>query len=322
MEKNQTFIITGTNDKLWNFQELTTYLASNQHRRISLKINPEAISLEILGVYQLLDNFEFEQVDIHTENQLESHDKYNIIVNPNNRWLSHQPVIPLELHTWTGDKTFLTFFHRPTASRLGLGSYLFNHYQDQSTIHFSYNTSIDRLQLYEFDKLALLRMESIGEVAAMLPHMPILAYEQNDVTVIENRGWYDYSIDVGITIYQHIFVDIISETHVAGKTFYPTEKTARPMWLKKPFIMFASNDYLCYLRQMGFKTFNDFWSEDYDGYEGKDRYIKILSLIDDLSKQPKKKLEEMYWDMQYVLDHNYTLLNTQSYNKNITLLTD
>ena len=30
-----------------------------------------------------------------------------------------------------------------------------------------------------------------------------------------------------------------------------------------------------YMRQMGFQTFYQFWDEDYDGYEGKERYVRI-----------------------------------------------
>ena len=318
MEKNKAFIISGISDKLWNFQELISYLANNQHKHIALKINSEAICFETLGIYKLLDNFEFKQVDMYTENQFESHNKYNVIIDSHNEFLAHLPDIPLELHDWTGNKIFLVFYHRPTASRLGFASYLFNHYREQSVIHFSYDTDIDGIQLYEFDKLATLRKESIGDVSVMLPHMPLLAFENHSVDKV--MKWYDYSRDSSITMYRDIFVDIVAETHVAGKTFFPTEKTIRPMWLRKPFIIFGSKNYLCYLRQMGFKTFNDFWSEDYDGYEGKDRYIKILELIDDLSKLPKQKLEEMYWDMQYVLDCNYNLLKTQTYTKTVTFL--
>ena len=318
MEKNQAFVISGTNDKLWNFQELISYLANNQRKHISLKINPEAVCLETLGIYRLLDNFEFTKVDIYTENQLEKHNKYNIIVDSHNRWLAHQPSIQTELHDWTGSKTFLAFYHRPTASRLGFASYLYTHHRDASSIHFSYDTDLDRLQLYEFDKLSILRLESINDVTNMLPHMPLYAYNNHDVD--EVMSWYDYSRDPGITMYRDIFVDIVAETHVAGKTFFPTEKTIRPMWLRKPFIISGSKDYLCYLRQMGFKTFNDFWSEEYDGYEGRDRFELIIELIETLSTKSQKELTDMYWDMKYVLDYNFELLKTQSYTKCVTLI--
>ena len=315
MEK-QTFIIHATNDKLWNFQELVNYLAKNQRQHISLKINPEAICLETIGVYRLLDNFEFAKVDIHTENQLEQHSKYNIVVDLHNRWLAHQPSIQPTWHEWTGAKTFLAFYHRPTANRLGFASHLYTHHRDVSSIHFSYNTDLDRIKLYEFDKLATLRLESISDVAKLVPCMPLYAYDNHEVD--EVMSWYDYSRDPGITLYRDIVIDIVSEAHVTGKTFYPTEKIARPIWLKKPFVVFASRDYLCYLRQMGFKTFNDFWSEEYDGYEDRDRFELIIKLINTLAAKSQKELTEMYWNMKSVLDHNFELLKTQSYIKCVT----
>ena len=76
-------------------------------------------------------------------------------------------------------------------------------------------------------------------------------------------------------------------------------------------------NYLDYLRQMGFRTFADFWDEDYDGYEAADRLLKIQSLINLLASKSINELEKMYWDMQYTLDHNYNLLMTQSYHKQI-----
>ena len=82
----------------------------------------------------------------------------------------------------------------------------------------------------------------------------------------------------------------------------------------------GSKNYLDYLHQMGFRTFSDFWSEEYDGYEGQERYIRILKLIDQLAQIPINKLEQMYWDMQYTLDHNYNLLLTQTYKREIVHL--
>ena len=89
------------------------------------------------------------------------------------------------------------------------------------------------------------------------------------------------------------------------------------MMLKKPFIIFGPRDYLAYLRQMGFRTFADFWDENYDGFSDRDRYLKILTLIDDLAKLDQSTLESMYWSMQYSLDHNYNLLMEKKFQKQI-----
>jgi len=110
----------------------------------------------------------------------------------------------------------------------------------------------------------------------------------------------------------------VAETWTVGNTFSPTEKTVRPMLLKKPFIAFSSKNYLCHLRQLGFMTFNNFWNEEYDGYEGRERYIRILQLINDLSKKSKSELNDLYWSMKYTLDHNFNLLVTQQYKTEIT----
>jgi hypothetical protein len=69
---------------------------------------------------------------------------------------------------------------------------------------------------------------------------------------------------------------------------------------------------------MGFRTFSDFWDEDYDGYEKGDRLRRIYSLIDSIAKMPINKLETMYYDMQYSLDHNYNLLMNKTFNRTIT----
>jgi hypothetical protein len=68
---------------------------------------------------------------------------------------------------------------------------------------------------------------------------------------------------------------------------------------------------------MGFRTFSDFWSEEYDGFEERDRYLKILELIDLIAKKSIKELKDMYMAMQYTLNHNYNLLMSQSYKNNI-----
>jgi hypothetical protein len=119
-------------------------------------------------------------------------------------------------------------------------------------------------------------------------------------------------------VYKNFLIDIVAETFTTGDCFFITEKTVRPMLLKKPMIVMGPQDFLEYLRQMGFKTFNDFWDENYDGFAEQNRYQKILELIDHIAQHPMDKLVDTYQRMQPILDHNYDLLMRQGYRTTIT----
>jgi hypothetical protein len=304
-----------TSDKIWHIDEFIKFLVANQNKKISITVYPEAVDLELLGVYKLLDMFKFEQVNIHTYNPFESSNKYNIIVF-SNPWLKKQEIVSEDLHNWNFKKKFFCFFHRPTASRLGIAGYLFANYTKDSLIHFSSTVDPDNLIQFELDKLLSYRIKSVEDAGNILNHLPLLLSSSDRYTY--NQGYY-YD-DPLTNFYQDILVDVVVESHVLGKTFFPTEKTTRPIWLKKPFIIFGSRNYLDYLHQLGFRTFSDFWDETYDGYEGPDRFNQILKLIDSLSQKSVEELEEMYWSMTYTLDHNYNLLKQQSFNTNLTYI--
>lgn len=298
-----------TSDKIWNLNEFIEYLATNQRKTINITIFPEAVCLKTLEVYRLLDMFNFEQVNIYTHNPFEKSNKYNIIFQ-SNFWFTKQETVDTELHNWNFKKKFFCFYHRPTASRLGLAGYLFSNHNESSLLHFSAELDADNRIQFELDKLLSYRTESIQEAGTLVNRLPLLLSSSERYTY--NQGYY---FDDPLTnFYQDILVDVVVESHVTGDTFFPTEKTTRPMWLKKPFILFGTKNYLDYLHQMGFRTFADFWDESYDGFEGPDRFNKILTLLDQLAKKSTDELEHMYLSMTYTLEHNYNLLKNQSYN--------
>lgn len=303
------FTVSCTSDKIWNYIDLVGFLAANQNSSIELDINPEAICLTNLGLYDLLDQFAFTSVTIHTWNPLEQHPKYKIKCKSNNFWFDRTADIDPSLHDWDLSKRFLCFYHRPTAPRLALAAHLWNNYLDTSLIHFSTTNSVD----FELDKLLQWNVQTASDAGKMLPYLPLLQGSTDGYTKFDGY----YYTDALTSLYRSILVDVVVESHVAGKTFFPTEKTVRPILLKKPFVVFGSRDYLAYLRQMGFRTFGDFWDEEYDGYEAADRLVKIKSLLNNLASMSISKLEAMYWDMKYTLDHNYNLLMSKKYNKQI-----
>ena len=58
------------------------------------------------------------------------------------------------------------------------------------------------------------------------------------------------------------------------------------------------------LRRLGFKTFGNYWSEDYDECEGAERINMIKSQIDFLSGKSKDELQKLLDDMESVLEYN------------------
>jgi len=309
------FKISGVSDKIWNMAELVDFLVKNQNNEIELMTDPEAVCFETMGIYKILDSFIFSKVTISTYNPFETHPKYQIKFL-SNFWFRQKQNIDASLHSWNKSKKFFCFYHRPTAGRLGLASYLNHRHDLDSLIHFSANAVADNLIQFELDKLLTFDLASVKTAGDLCQSLPVLLGSPDRYTY-----WQGYFYDDPLTnLYKDILVDVVVESHVSGRTFFPTEKTLRPIWLKKPFIVFGSKNYLLYMRQMGFRTFGDFWDEDYDGYETKERYIRILALLDQLSKKSYSELETMYQDMQRTLQHNYDLLQQQTYTTDLSYI--
>jgi hypothetical protein len=303
------------NEKLWHLVELYDFLIKNQNRSILLKMTPEAACLTTLGLYSILDQFNFDEVEIITANALERHDKYKITIAKSWYFFDKftKPVDPA-LQIWNQQKLFLCLYGRPTAARLGLLSYMHKHHAKISLLgcQAHLEDEDDRVR-FVLDKLFQYRAQSLLDFSSIKNDFPL---------TIPNAGKYERATvmldqDIFLPVYKDILVDVVAETFVQGKTFFPTEKTSRPIMLKKPMIVMASRNYLDYLHQVGFKTFNNFWSEDYDGYEGKERFLRILELLDTLAKKSTRELEQMYIDMQPILAHNFSLLQSRLYHKKL-----
>lgn len=132
------------------------------------------------------------------------------------------------------------------------------------------------------------------------------------------RGDWETPYEI-LPYYNSIFLDVVCETWHEGQCFLPNEKTGRPIIARTPFIVYAGKDFLKNMKHMGFRTFDQWWSEDYDNLEGVRRIQRMLSQIKKISSQSIEKLHRMYDDMQPVLEHNYQLIKTltpaKMYNK-------
>jgi hypothetical protein len=99
------------------------------------------------------------------------------------------------------------------------------------------------------------------------------------------RDQYFGSIDTNLSLlqYYHRFqIELVAETMCSGITFFPTEKTFRPITGRRPFLVFGPVNFLNNLQQLGFKTYSECWNESYDQLEGQSRWQAIKLIINDI----------------------------------------
>jgi|LakMenEpi03Aug12_release.lakeMendotaPanAssembly.Ray.scaffolds.fasta_scaffold90944_4 hypothetical protein len=307
------FKLIPANGFIWNQKEFTSFLIANQHKPIRINTNSEGVCLNSAGVINQLEQFGFTDVEILTNNLLEQHSTYRIEFSKPFKFFEIQHSNYQPLHTWNLRYKFACLYNRPLWHRIGIAAEMQKY--DCALVNLRADPADpNQRQLFELQKLFELAPDSIQAFSQAVIKWP-KQIETTDTYTVGNTT--TGHTDQLAQYYPDFLIDIVTETWTQGTAFYPTEKTVRPMLLKKPFIIFGSQDYLAYLRQMGFRTFGDFWDETYDGYEGADRYSCILDLIDQLAAKNLDELESMYCDMQYTLDHNYDLLISQKFNHRI-----
>lgn len=113
-----------------------------------------------------------------------------------------------------------------------------------------------------------------------------------------------------INDYYHKFnIELVCETYTRGHTFFPTEKTVRPMIGNKPFIVYGPKNFLNNLRlQEGFQTFGHLWDESYDELEGPDRWKAISKLLDNLTLLSQCEWQTLVEQTYKITQHNRTIL--------------
>jgi hypothetical protein len=98
---------------------------------------------------------------------------------------------------------------------------------------------------------------------------------------------YTGKVDTNLSLLNHYTkfqIELVAETMCAGETFFPTEKTIRPLLGGRPILVFGPVNFLENLRQLGFQTYHECWNETYDQLEGQQRWLAIKETINDIVK--------------------------------------
>jgi hypothetical protein len=104
--------------------------------------------------------------------------------------------------------------------------------------------------------------------------------------------------------YHRFHVELVAESYIYGETFFPTEKTVRPLSAGKPMIVMGPRHFLRRLKEQGFRTWHNLWDEGYDDLEGPERLAAIQTVITYIQQTRATILPDI---MQHAEHNRHTL---------------
>lgn len=107
--------------------------------------------------------------------------------------------------------------------------------------------------------------------------------DYNSYRVIHQH--YTISSSIPINMYNASRLLLVVETTMNNHNeFHLTEKTLKALITGIPFIIVGSYNFLRHLQDMGFRTFNELWSEEYDNISDIDeRMLAIINLLNQIN---------------------------------------
>ena len=150
------------------------------------------------------------------------------------------------------------------------------------------------------------------ELMSLLSKTPYSTYDKEKITNLY-KGSNKQIFIPEPEIYNDIFIDIMTETlcerendwrESCREGQFITEKTTKPIIALKPFMILASRGYLEYLRDLGFKTFDNWINELYDRADYDDAINIIEDNIKYINSLSIDQLYTMYKEMEPTLLHN------------------
>lgn len=104
--------------------------------------------------------------------------------------------------------------------------------------------------------------------------------------------------------YGDFHIELVLETYTMGTSFFPTEKTIRPIAAAKPWMIYGPINFVARLRDLGFRSYHELWDESYDQYEGATRWQYMRRCIDHLYSRPTAEFLALMHQAQQISLYN------------------
>lgn len=290
-----------TNKRLINVPELCAKIISGMEKDGTVLLHThEPQNPAHNGLYDVLDqlcryyNWDKSKFCIATANPTFTHPEYKTMSTKMITFSGLDSIYPT--YPWNREKSYGMFIARATSSRIAaLVKHRSFKYKDQGLTSFNsvIRDSLNDISDYvlEFDQLAS-SVENIQPYSDIDPisYKPIWQVG----SLMTSANWSN--------VYRQIGVEIVCETSVEPDCYGITEKTLRPIFYNRPFIIIGSKGYVNFLKENGIKTFDPIIPDDYDQHDGPYRINRVFEILQGLISN--NKLEILHEECQDIFNHN------------------
>ena len=171
---------------------------------------------------------------------------------------------------------FLSFNRQPRLHRILLLAELMHH------------------ELFDYGKISfnLMRGNCTGYIKNYNPDYENYGIKLTEMgkQIIDIDNDPNLACNVNTSLMEQTFVSLVTETHVHPGTLQFSEKVWKPLMSGHPFILLASNHALKCLKNIGFKTYSDWFDESYDDA---DLQTKLKIICQNLLRYKNCSVEEL-----------------------------
>lgn len=116
------------------------------------------------------------------------------------------------------------------------------------------------------------------------------------------------------------YVSLVSEAHCgdSDQTMFLSEKIFKPIATRHPFMVMGNKDSLKKMREIGYKTFEEYIDQSYDSLPTHERLEHIINSLKKLDKIEDKL--SFFKSMEQDIEHNYDVLTGNIKNKKVLAL--
>jgi hypothetical protein len=203
-------------------------------------------------------------------------------------------------------KPFLSFMGRPTYQRKRIFNFLSKNLSEKCFVSYNTRNTAEDLWIESAENRSVISKEYDFPFNSDMT-------SANGMGKKFGQGSWVYSNYKLSNLYLSTFCNILCETKDGNEPYMQiTEKLDKCIIGLQPFIIVGTTFYLKTIKELGFKTFSNWWDESYDEIKDQnDRRRKIIEIITNIStKYSDDDLKIIYKEMEPTLHHNFKLMES------------